>query len=69
MISGLQSAASWARSSFFANMLWQFTVRIESDLCLLCLARGDDVETGIPIDVSIKPDEFAGVSGVDSARS
>ena len=47
-------------------MLWQFTVRIESDRCLLRLARGDDVETGITIDVSIKPDEFDSV--VDSAR-
>lgn len=43
-------------------------MRIESDLFLLCLAHGDDVETGNPIDVSIEPDKFASVSVVDSAR-
>ena len=49
-------------------MLWQFSVKIESDLFLLCLTHADDGETGNPLDVSIEPDDLAGVSVVDSAR-
>ena len=47
-------------------------MRIESDIFLLCLAHGDNVEIGNPIDVSSEPDDVSfesdRVSVVDSAR-